>query len=228
MANTQTTVPLFVANQVLTASQQNLSAGTGVPVFATTVTRDAAFGGSNKALAEGQLAYIEASNIVQYYDGAAWATVGPSASKIAQVIIGSTSTQVTSTSSSLTDTGLTATITPTLNTSKVLVMVTQNGCSKTVTDSGNAVLMVLLRGATAIATGHASGFFMGAQYTNTTTVLTGGTHAINWLDSPATTSATTYKTQFKPNTSPNAVSVQSNQLDTAVNMSSIILMEVLA
>jgi hypothetical protein len=77
MANTQTTVPLFVANQVLTAAQQNASAGTGVPVFATTVTRDAAFGGSNKVLAEGQLAYIEASNVVQYYDGAAWATVGP-------------------------------------------------------------------------------------------------------------------------------------------------------
>jgi len=78
MANTQTTVPLFVANTVLTAAQQNISAGTGVPVFATTVTRDAAFGGSNKALAEGQLCYIEASNIVQYYDGASWATVGPS------------------------------------------------------------------------------------------------------------------------------------------------------
>jgi len=78
MANTQTTVPLFVSGAVLTAAQQNASAGTGVPVFATTVTRDAAFGGSNKALAEGQLCYIEASNIVQYYDGAAWATVGPS------------------------------------------------------------------------------------------------------------------------------------------------------
>ena len=79
MANTQTAVPLFVANAILTAAQQNISAGTGVPVFATTITRDAAFGGSNKALAEGQLAYIEASNIVQYYDGAAWATLGPSA-----------------------------------------------------------------------------------------------------------------------------------------------------
>ena len=84
MANTQTTVPLFVANQVLTAAQQNTSAGTGVPVFATTVTRDAAFGGSNKALAEGQLCYIEASNVVQYYDGAAWATVGPSGCDIVQ------------------------------------------------------------------------------------------------------------------------------------------------
>lgn len=78
MANTQTAVPLFVANSILTAAQQNISAGTGVPVFATTVTRDAAFGGSNKALAEGQLCYLESTNVVQYYDGAAWATVGPS------------------------------------------------------------------------------------------------------------------------------------------------------
>ena len=77
-ANAQTSVPLFVANTVLTAQQQNISAATGVPVFATTGTRDAAFGGANKVLAEGQLAYIEASNIVQYYDGAAWATLGPS------------------------------------------------------------------------------------------------------------------------------------------------------
>jgi len=84
-ANAQTSVPLFVANSVLTAAQQNISAATGVPVFATTVTRDAAFGGSNKALAEGQLAYIEASNVVQYYDGAAWATVGPASSGLAVV-----------------------------------------------------------------------------------------------------------------------------------------------
>jgi hypothetical protein len=77
-ANAQTSVPLFVANSVLTAAQQNISAATGVPVFATTVTRDAAFGGSNKVLAEGQLCYIEASDIVQYYTGSAWATVGPS------------------------------------------------------------------------------------------------------------------------------------------------------
>ena len=79
-ANAQTSVPLFVANTVLTASQQNISAATGVPVFATTVTRDAAFGGSNKVLAEGQLAYIEATDVVQYYTGSAWATLGPSTS----------------------------------------------------------------------------------------------------------------------------------------------------
>jgi hypothetical protein len=56
----------------------NLSAGTGVPVFATTVTRDAGFGGAGeKVLAEGQLCYLSSTNVVQYYDGAAWATVGP-------------------------------------------------------------------------------------------------------------------------------------------------------
>ena len=77
-ANAQTSVPLFVANSVLTAAQQNISAATGVPVFATTVTRDAAFGGANKVLALGQLCYLEATNVVQYYTGSAWATVGPS------------------------------------------------------------------------------------------------------------------------------------------------------
>ena len=80
MANEQTSVPLYASSEILTAANMNISAGTGVPVFATTVTRDAAFGGANeKVLAEGQLCYLSASNIVQYYDGAAWATVGPAA-----------------------------------------------------------------------------------------------------------------------------------------------------
>ena len=92
MANEQTSVPLFVADTILTAAQQNISAGTGVPVFATTVTRDAAFGGANKALAEGQLCYLSASNIVQYYDGAAWATVGPAAASGLVFITGATFT----------------------------------------------------------------------------------------------------------------------------------------
>ena len=77
MANEQIKVPLYAASEILTAANMNISAGTGVPVFATTVTRDAAFGGvGEKVLAEGQLCYLSASNIVQYYDGAAWATVG--------------------------------------------------------------------------------------------------------------------------------------------------------
>ena len=74
--NAQTAVPAFTAGQVLTASQQT-QINTGVPVFATTVTRDAAFGGAGeKVLAEGQFAYLEDTNTTQYYDGSVWQTVG--------------------------------------------------------------------------------------------------------------------------------------------------------
>jgi hypothetical protein len=75
-ANAITTVPVYVSGEVLTAADMNIT-NSGIPVFATTVTRDAAFGGAGeKTLAEGQFAYIEATNTTQYYDGAAWATVG--------------------------------------------------------------------------------------------------------------------------------------------------------
>jgi hypothetical protein len=71
-ANAQLAVPVFTAGQVLTAAQQT-QINTGIPVFATTVTRDAAFGGAGeKVLAQGQYAYIEATSSLQVYTGAAW------------------------------------------------------------------------------------------------------------------------------------------------------------
>jgi len=75
-ANAQTTVPKYTALTVLPAASMNISAGTGIPVFASTVTRDAAFGGANKVLAEGQTCYLEDTNTVQYYNGATWQTLG--------------------------------------------------------------------------------------------------------------------------------------------------------
>jgi hypothetical protein len=76
-ANAQTSVPAFTSGQVLTAQQQT-EINTGVPVFATTTTRDAAFGGTGeKVLAQGQLCYLEATNVVQYYNGSVWATLAP-------------------------------------------------------------------------------------------------------------------------------------------------------
>ena len=76
-ANAQTTVPTFTTGQVLTAAQMNQSARTGVPVFANTTDRDAAFGGAGeKTLAEGQLCYLEDTNATQFYDGSTWSTIG--------------------------------------------------------------------------------------------------------------------------------------------------------
>ena len=70
--NAQTEVPAFTAGQVLTAAEMT-QINTGIPVFATTVTRDAAFGGAGeKVLAQGQYAYIEATSTLQVYTGAAW------------------------------------------------------------------------------------------------------------------------------------------------------------
>ena len=100
MANEQTTVPLFVAAEVLTAADMNISAGTGVPVFSNSTTRDAGFGGAGeKVLAEGQLCYLSDSNIVQYYSGASWATVGPATASaltlVSATTIGTTVASVT-------------------------------------------------------------------------------------------------------------------------------------
>jgi hypothetical protein len=82
--NAQISVPAFTTGQVLTAQQQT-DINTGIPVFATTVTRDAAFGGTGeKVLAEGQYAYIEATNTTQFYDGAAWQAVGGGLTYITQ------------------------------------------------------------------------------------------------------------------------------------------------
>ena len=96
-ANAQTTVPTFTASQVLTADQMNQSARTGVPVFASTVTRDAGFGGAGeKTLAEGQMCYVEGTGF-QTYNGTAWVTWGTAPSTGALVFLtGATFTGVTS------------------------------------------------------------------------------------------------------------------------------------
>jgi hypothetical protein len=74
--NAQTAVPVFTAGQVLTAAQVT-QINTGTPVFATTVTRDAAFGGAGeKTLAQGQFCYLESTGKLQVYTGSAWSNVG--------------------------------------------------------------------------------------------------------------------------------------------------------
>ena len=99
-ANAQTSVPTFTAGEVLTANNMNISARTGVPVFADTTARDAGFGGTGeKTLAEGQLAYIEnltGDAQIQYYDGSTWNSLGASGlTLISSTTIGTTVSSVT-------------------------------------------------------------------------------------------------------------------------------------
>ena len=73
--NATTFVPAYVSGEVLTAADLTVT-NSGIPVFATTVTRDAAFGGTGeKVLAEGQACYIEGLGL-QVYNGTTWRPYG--------------------------------------------------------------------------------------------------------------------------------------------------------
>ena len=138
------------------------------------------------------------------------------AGSVLQVVQGTTSTSVTSTSTTYVDTGLTATITPTSANSKILVVVAQNGGFKGNGNINNGIGAKLLRGATSI-----SSFAAYAGWSYTTTYNYMETIGTTYLDSPATTSATAYKTQFK-----NMVAAGEVKLQSQSNTSTITLMEV--
>jgi hypothetical protein len=144
-----------------------------------------------------------------------WATPAGGGGKVLQVVQGTTTTSVSNNTTTLTDTGLTATITPSLSSSKVLVIMSQNGVFKQLADT--AVIIKLFRGATMI-----SQPAVNATYNATADRQDIGTVSIAYLDTPATTSATTYKTQFSnSNGGSNNTIVQHGDC-----MSSIILMEI--
>ena len=143
-----------------------------------------------------------------------WATPAGGGGKVLQVVNATTSTTATSTSATYADTNLTATITPTSATSKILVIVHQVGFQKATNDTYG--LLRLMRGATQLLE-------FEKQFGNTgnsTTNEVGGS-GCNYLDSPATTSATTYKTQFASGAGVGNIRVQNG-----VCSSSITLMEI--
>ncbi len=176
----------FTTGDVLTAADANgYLASQVVMVFADAADRTADLTSPE----EGMISYLKDTNAVEKYDGAAWVSVGGGGGgKVLQVVNAVYTTSATTSSATLADTGLTATITPTLATSKILVLVSHNGVGK----SGNLAGRIrLLRGATEIS-------FLDSliAYTNTVTANYIGGISTSYLDSPATTSATTYKTQF--------------------------------
>ena len=75
-ANATTFVPAYVSGEVLTAADLTVT-NSGIPVFADSTERTAAFGGTGeKVLAEGQYAYLESDNSTSVYDGSNWVAVG--------------------------------------------------------------------------------------------------------------------------------------------------------
>jgi len=137
-------------------------------------------------------------------------------SKVLQVVNATYSTQTSNSTSTLADTGLTATITPLFSTSKILICVNQCGLDKDSSNAGNAIdLWILKNGSNLIRLG---GY---TAYTNSTLRNIVGSLSSSYLDSPATTSALTYKTQFMNVANVASVTVQSQGVTSTITLMEI-------
>ena len=114
------------------------------------------------------------------------------AGSVLQVVQATYATQVINNSTSYADTGLSASITPSSTSSKILVLVDQN---TRISSAGHWLGFQIVRGSTEIK-----------STTYMTTSDSGSVNqqsAYNYLDSPNTTNATTYKTRFKASSGTN-------------------------
>ena len=192
---------------------QNIGAGISTITAGTATVNTSA----SLALAqyEGGTLYFTSASASLFFkaDGAA-----AGGGKVLQVVQAETSTLVTVASTAFTDAGLTASITPTANTSKILVIYNQNVFASRAT-TGVACAIQLLRGATSIQN---LGFPLQINIAGSTNTGLTGNYGAVYLDSPATTSATTYKTQIALNTTANSGVAEANNN----NISSITLLEI--
>jgi hypothetical protein len=161
--------------------------------------------------------------------GLKWATPAGGGGKVLQVVSTTKTDTFTSTSTSFADiTGLSVSITPSSATSKVMVFYNVTGSGDVGT---NTASIRLVRGTTAINIGDTSG----SRTPATNGIFEGEVTAIgnastNFLDSPSTTSATTYKVQVRCNNTGNAfINRCENNTDQGTNnttTSTITVMEI--
>ena len=137
------------------------------------------------------------------------------AGSVIQVVYGSYATPTSNSTTTAASTGLTASITPASISNKILVIV--NISSVQNNNSGNGVNLILYRNSTALYT---FGIIHGYTSSAIVTVTSGG--GTTRLDSPATTSATSYTVYFASNTgSGQVVTVQANGAESAITLMEI-------
>ena len=140
--------------------------------------------------------------------------------KVLQVVTATTTTSASTSSATYIDTNLSASITPSSASNKILIIVSQNGCHRNNSTSAGLNLR-LMKDSTAIQTMALAAFYIPNVNTEFRSPISS-----SYLDSPATTSAITYKTQFSNDgAGTGTVTVQYN---TTSSPSTIILMEISA
>ena len=129
------------------------------------------------------------------------------AGHVVQVVQGTYSTETLSTSTSYTDTGLQATITPTATSSKIMIFVSlsNSGVLNNAGADGRGHFGIDRSGST-LYESHCRAY----DYGNSGVIMF-APFEMSYLDSPSTTSATTYKLQQRLNTG-HSIRVCDNQL----------------
>jgi hypothetical protein len=145
-----------------------------------------------------------------------WATPA-GGGKVLQVVEGRTTTSASNSTTTYADTGITATITPSSTSSKILVLISVGGWFKDETSLTESIKFNCMRGATQIQESGTLGFLRSGALL----IATAGGYAFHLLDTPATTSATTYKVQFKLGAGTGTVYVQDGS-----SLSTVVLMEI--
>jgi len=149
----------------------------------------------------------------------------PSAAKlpagsVLQVVTANYAVETATTLTTWTDTGITATITPTSASSKILILISNPAFAYATTISSGGQFQILRNSTSIYNTGLNSlyVFVNGAS-----AIQNNSQQGINYLDSPATTSATTYKLQQQSYFSGRQFGSQVNNAT-----STIVLMEIAA
>ncbi len=224
-ANVNTRLALGTANQVL-----RVNSGGTAPEWATTAdqtpltTKGDLFGfdTADARIPIGTNGHVLTADSTQSL-GLKWAAPA-GGGKVLQVVSATTTTQTNIASATLTDTGITATITPTAATSKILVLISASVfVTRSAAQAGAGA--ELLRGATVIADyNNAQNFeFLFIFVDGEPEVYNMTSNSIVYYDSPATTSATTYKLQARAETTNNSGQVRFQYNSTP---STITLMEI--
>jgi hypothetical protein len=200
----------FAAGEVLTASNvMNYLMDQSVMNFAGTAARGSAIG---TAVQEGMISFLNDSNMVEAYDGSAWKALAFTGGGVLQVQSANLTTVATIATSTLTDTGLTVSITPKYTSSKILIIV--SAYTGFTNGANESYRFNLVRNSTNIAqsTGGSLNATM-AFYPASNSA--GSPLAVNFLDSPNTTSATTYKIQFARDGATGTVAIGAYAANTA-------------
>ena len=135
-----------------------------------------------------------------------------------QVVQGTLSTYANTTSGSFVDTGLSVAITPSSTSSKILVRVAALGIAQN--GSSAKTELALLRGSTIIQ------YALRPIKTNGSAEFSAGACAMEFLDSPSTTSATTYKLQFRTRDGGDSIRINDYHTGSERSTSTITLMEI--